>query len=154
MQHLTSAPLEDVSKLITVKINPDGTQPFEIRRANSLHYHIFNLYGLVLLARIGDLAGVDLWNYQIQGTGLRKALDFVIPYALDTQSWPYSQIMPLEDDDLSFLQGAVCHATFRYDDESYLQAYRSLDTQNLIANFQDIVCDLQIKYIDNTSLKN
>lgn len=154
MQHLTSAHLEDVSKLITVKINPDGTQPFEIRRANSLHYHIFNLYGLVLLARIGDLVGVDLWNYQIQGTGLRKALDFVIPYALDTQTWPYSQIMPLEDDDLSFLQGTVCHATFRYDDESYLQVYRSLDTQNLTANFQDIVCDLQIKYIDSASLKN
>jgi hypothetical protein len=97
---------------------------------------------------------VDLWNYQIQDTGLKKALDFVIPYSLDTQSWPYSQIMPLEDDDLSFLKGTVCHATFRYDDESYLQAYRTLEAQNLTANFQDIVCDLQIKYIDNASLKN
>ncbi len=153
MQHLTSAPIGDVSKLITVKINPDGTQPFEIRRANSLHYHIFNLYGLVLLARIGDLVGVDLWNYQIQGTGIRKALDFVLQYALETQTWPYTQIMPLEDDDLSFLQGAVCHATLRYDNQSYLQAYRSLDAQNLTANFQDIVCDLQIKYIDS-ALKN
>jgi hypothetical protein len=151
MQPLTSAPLEDVSKLITVKINPDGTQPFEIRRANSLHYHIFNLYGLILLARIGDAVGVDLWNYQIQGTGVRKALDFVIPYAFDTKSWPYSQIMDLEDDDLSFLQGAICHAAFRYDDESYIQAFRSLGTQNLTANFQDLVCGLQINYIDNDS---
>src|SRR5438093_11687536 len=37
MQDLSSAPLEDVSRLIAVKINPDGTQPFEIRRADSLH---------------------------------------------------------------------------------------------------------------------
>lgn len=149
MQSLTSAPLEDVSKLIAIKINPDGTQPFEIRRANSLHYHIFNLYGLILLARIGDAVGVDLWNFQTQGTGLRKALDLVIPYALDAKPWPYSQIMELEDDDLSFLQGAICHAAFRYDDEFYIRVYRSLGTQNLTSNSQDLVCGLQINYTDN-----
>jgi hypothetical protein len=153
MQDLTNAPLDDVSKLIGVKINPDGTQPFEIRRANSLHYHIWNLYGLALLARIGDQVGVDLWNYKIHGTGIRKALDFIVPYALGNQTWPYSQIKRSNTEDLSFLQGILCQAILHYDSQSYMRVYRSLDTQDLPLNFQDTICNLHIKYID-TVLKN
>jgi Alginate lyase len=152
MQHLTNAPLEDVSRLISVKINPDGSQPFEIRRANSLHYHIWNLYGLALLARIGDQVGVDLWNYKIHGTGIRKALDFIVPYGLGNQSWPYSQTKRLNIEDLSFLQGILCQAILHYDIQSYMPVYRSLDTEDLPPNFQDTICNLHIKYID-TELK-
>jgi len=154
MQDLSNAPLEDVSRLINVKINSDGTQPFEIRRANSLHYHIWNLYGLALLARIGDQVGVDLWNYQIHGSGIRKAVDFIIPYALSNQSWPYSQIKRLNIEDISFLQGIVCQAKLHYNSQSYMQVYRSLDTHDVALNFQDIICNLHIKYIDSGSLKN
>jgi hypothetical protein len=153
MQDLSNAPLEDVSRLITVKINPDGTQPFEIRRANSLHYHIWNLYGLVQLARMADQVGIDLWNYQIHDTGLRKAVDFIVPYAMGNQSWPYGRIKQLTADDLPFLQGILCQAVIHYDGQSYMQAYRSLEAKNLPLNFQDFVCDLQIKYIDSEPLK-
>jgi Alginate lyase len=154
MQGLSNAPLENVSRLISVKINPDGTQPFEISRANSLHYHIWNLYGLDLLARIGDQLGVDLWNYQIHGGGIRKALDFTIPYALGNQTWPYSKIKVLSYDDLSFLKGIVCQAILHYDRQPYIQAYRSLEAKNLPLRVQDSVCDIHIKYIDSGSLKN
>ena len=153
MQDLSNAPMEDVSRLISVKINPDGTQPFEIGRANSLHYHIWNLYGLVLLARMGDQVGVDLWNYKIHNTGIRKALDFIIPYALGNQTWPYSKIKGLSYDDLSFLKGIVCQAILHYGGQSYLQVFRSLEAKSLTPHYQDAVCDLHTKYI-NTGLKN
>jgi hypothetical protein len=153
MQDLSNAPLEDVSRLVAVKINPDGTQPFEIGRASSLHYHLYNLYGLVLLARIGDHVGVDLWNYQIHGGSIRKALDFIIPYALGNQTWPYSKIKGSSYEDLSFLKGIVCQAILHYGGQSYLQVYRSLEAKNLSLKFQDSVCDIHIKYID-TGLKN
>ena len=154
MQDLRNAPLENVSRLISVKINPDGTQPFEIGRANSLHYHLYNLYGLVLLARIGDHVGVDLWNYQIHNTGIKKALDFIIPYALGKQTWPYGQIEPLDNNALSYLQGIVCQVVLRYNNQSYMQVYRSLDTKDLPVDFQDIICNLQIKDIDTGTLNN
>jgi hypothetical protein len=154
MQDLSNAPMEDVSRLISVKINPDGTQPFEIGRANSLHYHLYNLYGLVLLARIGDQVGVDLWNYQIHNTGIRKALDFIIPYAQGNQTWPYGQIEPLDNNALSYLHGIVCQAVLHYNNQSYMQVYRSLDTKDLPVDFQDIICNLQMKYIDSGSSNN
>ena len=60
MQDISSAPFEDVPKLIAVRINPDGSQPFELKRATSLHYSIYNLIGLFRLAQLGDMVGVDL----------------------------------------------------------------------------------------------
>jgi Alginate lyase len=52
-----------------------------------------NLDGLMLLARLGDIVGVDLWNYQTaDGRGLRKALEFLVPFAVDGKKWGYQQL--------------------------------------------------------------
>ena len=147
MEDLSNAPLEDVSRLITVKINPDGSQPFEINRANSLHYHIWNLYGLIQLASMADQMGIDLWNYQIHGTGIRKAVDFIVPYVMDNQSWPYGRVNHLTTDDFGYLRGIVCQAALHYNDKSYIQDYRSIEAKNLTLNYQDFICDLHTKYI-------
>jgi len=149
MQDLSSAPMQDVPRLIAVKINPDGTQPFEINRADSLHYHVWNLYGLTQLARIGDNVGVDLWSYNIQGAGIKKALDFIIPYALGNQTWPYGKIKQLNKSDLPFLQGTLCQAILHYsNNQSYMRVYRSLEAKDAYLNFQDTICNQHINYID------
>jgi hypothetical protein len=35
------------------------------------------------LQLIDKNGGLDLWNYEFEGAGLRKALDYIIPYALN-----------------------------------------------------------------------
>jgi hypothetical protein len=36
---------------------------------------------------------VDLWNYQsADGRSIRKALDYLVPFALDGQKWPHQQL--------------------------------------------------------------
>ena len=51
-------------KLIPQEIQPDGRQPFELKRTNSWDYSTFNLQGLFELASIGQHMGMDLWNYK------------------------------------------------------------------------------------------
>ena len=54
-----------------------------------------NAYGFVTLARLGESAGIDLWNYQTKdGRGVRKAVEWIVPYSSDEKEWKYKQIKP------------------------------------------------------------
>lgn len=74
-------------------IAPDGSQEHELARTRAFSYSCFNLQGLFALAWLGRHVGVDLWSFRSEdGRSLRKALDWLAPYADPARSWPYAQI--------------------------------------------------------------
>jgi hypothetical protein len=108
-------------KRIARCIAPDGTQREEMARTKGLHYCVFNMSAMGVLARIGEQLGVDLWSYQSDdGRSLRRGLDFVLPYLLGEKEWPHEQIEEMyvspADTGLFFL------AAKRYGDSEYLRA--------------------------------
>jgi hypothetical protein len=81
---------------IARQIEPDGSQPLELARTRSLDYSVFNLEALMQLAELGRTVGVDLWRYEAPGGGgIRKALDYLAPYADTSRKWPGHQITPV-----------------------------------------------------------
>jgi len=61
------------------------------RRCSSLMLGTFAV--LVLMARLGESVGVDLWNYKTaDGRGIRRALDYLVPFGFDKEKWPYQQL--------------------------------------------------------------
>jgi hypothetical protein len=94
--------LEEVkTKRISVQIEADGKQPLELVRTTSWQYSVFNLEALTKLAILGNKAGVDLWNYvSTDGGSIRKALDYVLPYALDIKAWKSEQIKDIKTSSL------------------------------------------------------
>jgi hypothetical protein len=131
-----------IRKLIPEEIQPDGRQPFELKRTNSWDYSTFNLQGLFELANVGQHVGLDLWNHNRNMTNqavvgaskplLQSALDYLIPYALKKQAWSYPQIaLPISTKGLSNL---LCQATIHYPNNSdnnqlYTQAFKSLNSK-------------------------
>lgn len=80
-------------KRIDTQIKPDGTQPREIGRTKSVHYCSMNLGVMTLVAEMGMPLGVDLWNYSSNdGRSMRKAFEFLRPFAEGKKKWTYKQI--------------------------------------------------------------
>jgi hypothetical protein len=140
MQEPSSASFDDVPKLIAEKIKPDGRQPFELKRTNALDYHTLNLLALFRLASIGEhFAGVDLWNYEFEGAGLRKALDYILPYALEKEPWPYEQIKSVRKSTVAEIS---CQGMIHYqNNELYKEAYKSINTDKLGIDIYFPICD-------------
>ena len=85
--------LESRTKRIALQIEPDGSQPLELERTRAWSYSVGNLDGLMQLARLAENVGVDLWHYRTRdGRSIQKALEFLRPFALGKQKWPYQQL--------------------------------------------------------------
>jgi hypothetical protein len=86
---------------IASTVEPDGSQPRELARTDSWGYSLFNLEALMALATLGERAGVDLWNYATaDGRSIRKALDYLLPFAEGKTAWTYQTIRGKSNDRL------------------------------------------------------
>jgi len=122
--------LEEVrEKRIARQIEPDGRQPLELERTKSWGYSIFNLRALFCLATVGERLGIDLWHFETpDGRSIRKALDFMIPFALKETKWPYRQLGQFPNQDLFPL---IRQAALKYPEGQYkdlLPKLRAIDS--------------------------
>jgi Alginate lyase len=86
---------------VSVQIQSSGKQPLELSRTLAYTYSTFNLEAWFNLSMMGDKAGVNLWNYTASNGGnIIKALNWLIPYALEEKPRTYQQIEPYNSLDL------------------------------------------------------
>jgi hypothetical protein len=109
---------ESKAKRIARQIEPDGRQPLELRRTKSFDYSQGNLRALFALATLGDRVGVDLWHFETNdGRSIRKALDWLIPYATGEKKWEHEQLGGVRGGSLAPLlrRAAVAYRNNRYE---------------------------------------
>jgi hypothetical protein len=100
-----------------VQLTADGFEPLETIRPSGWFYSCFNLRGLMDLAAIGQQLGVDLWHYETpSGSGIRKVLDTLVPYARGEATWPYHGHLDVQE-----LYEPLVRAARAYDEPRYAQ---------------------------------
>lgn len=116
-------------KRIATQIEPDGRQPLELARTKAWSYSVGNLDGLMLLARLGEKVGIDLWNYKTpDGRSIRSALDYLVPFALGEQKWSYQQLGEWTP---QMLFPLVRRAATKYHDGIYQEIVRKVPRRDL-----------------------
>ena len=118
---------EAKTKRIAAQVEHDGRQPRETDRTKGLSYSVMNLDGMMQLAQLGEHVNVDLWNFETKdGRGIRKALDWLIPFASGEKQWTYEQIEPFKNSDfVPLLRRAAKH----YRDGGYQALADKLETK-------------------------
>lgn len=108
---------EMAEKRIAIQIEPDGRQPSELERTQAWDYSLFNLEALFDAAAMARQLGIDLWSYETPDKrGIRKALDWLVPYATAEKKWNYRQISGLQPEKLAPL---LRRAAVRYREPAY-----------------------------------
>jgi hypothetical protein len=124
-------------KRIQVQIMPDGSQPLELERTKSWGYSMMNLEALMNLALLGDHVGVDLWHYaDADGRGIRKAVDYLLPYALGEKAWSAKQIVPMER---GRMYPVLRIAALKYGDVKYREACGKLVGPDLMKSRINVI---------------
>ena len=83
------------TKRVLNQFDANGFQAQEIKRTRSLHYSMFNLTALSTLSRVGDRAGVKLWDFKPEhGSGLSDSLRMLLPHVAGESEWPHQQMVP------------------------------------------------------------
>lgn len=114
-------------KRIALQIEADGRQPLELARTRSFSYSVMNLGGFFRLARLAENVGVDLWSFQTKdGRSIRKALDYLLPFATGEKKWEVKQITPVQPDDLAPL---LIIAADKFDSAQYRNTALKLDPE-------------------------
>jgi hypothetical protein len=111
--------VNESKKRLDSQLTKEGKFPLELERTNSLGYSTFVTSAWFQVATLGEKLGVDLWHYKTtSGATLRTAVDWLLPYALKEEKWPYVQISPYNTADFYPL---LLQAGRKFEDEKYLK---------------------------------
>lgn len=120
-------------KRIASQVMPDGTQPLELERTRSFSYSTMNLRGLMQLAILGDEVGVDLWHFATKdGRGIRRAFEYMLPYATGEKKWPREQITEFSPQE--FVPAALLAA--QHFDKTYVRSTEKIELPKNSAELQ------------------
>ncbi len=112
---------------IPVQLELDGRQPLELARTAALSYSTFSLQAWFTAANLADNVSVDIWNYETtDGKSIKKALDWLLPYAMGEKPWAYQQIHEYKKSDFYIL---MLQATKHYKDAAYATALQKLQEE-------------------------
>jgi hypothetical protein len=127
------------SVIVPGQIEPDGSQPQELRRTKPYGYCLFNLEALATVCQILSENGENLWAFQTaDGRGVKKAIEYMYPFLKDKKTWPkpadvmYFEYWPMR-------QEALLFGGLAYQRADYLDLWKTLpadsEVDEIIRNF-------------------
>lgn len=115
------------------QVEPDGSQPHELRRTLAYHYSWYNLNHIIDIVLMAQHLGLRLDDaVSSDGRSFYGAIDYLLPYTGKPRSaWPYQQLSGWDQAQQHFIADLYRVATYinpqRTDYLELYQRYRKLD---------------------------
>ncbi|AHG18536.1 alginate lyase [Chania multitudinisentens RB-25] len=74
----------------------EGRQMAELERTRPWHYSNFHLEAYNKLGRLGEVAGVDVWNFSLDDHSLRKGYSYIAGFVNSDAPWPWKDLDKME----------------------------------------------------------
>lgn len=82
---------------IAGQFDTEGRQMAELERTRPWHYSNFNLEAYNRLGRLGEKAGVDIWNFTLDDHSLLKGYQYIAGFINSDKPWPWKDLDNMDD---------------------------------------------------------
>jgi hypothetical protein len=82
---------------IANQFDNQGRQMAELERTRPWHYSNFNLEAYNKLGRLGEVAGVDVWNFSLDDHSLHKGYSYIAGFVNSDTPWPWKDIDKMDN---------------------------------------------------------
>jgi hypothetical protein len=125
--------------IVPNQIEKDGSFLRELRRTKPYSYSLFNLEAMAAVAQILSTPDDDLWKFETpDGRGLRRAMEFMVPYIRDKKSFPKPPDV-MYHDEWPMRQSSLLFAGVAFEGPDYIELWKRLpadpDTEEVIRSF-------------------
>jgi hypothetical protein len=137
------------AKRLFTQIEPDGSQPHELRRTLAFGYSEYNLSHLIDIFRMAQKINIKIDDAtSADGRNFYKAMDFLTPYVgKDVKSWPYQQISGWEGKQQEFCKTLYRAWLLNPERKDYLRLCKA----NRVVDFSD---RFNLLYVRATDVDN
>jgi hypothetical protein len=132
------------SAFVGKQMAKDGSFPAELRRTKPYGYSLFVIDAMAGVAQIASTPEDDLWNFELpDGRGMKKAMEFIVPFIADKSKWPGKQDV-LYWDQWPVRQPSLLFAGLKFNRHDYLDLWQKLEPDPQI---HEIVRNLPLRYL-------
>jgi len=105
----------------------DGGFPAELNRTKPYSYSLFVIDAMAGVAQIASTAEDDLWTFQLpDGRGMKKGMEFIVPYIIDKKSWPRKPDI-MYWDEWPVRHPSLLFAGVKFRNADYLDVWKKLE---------------------------
>lgn len=116
--------------LVPNQIAANGSFPEELRRTKPYGYSLFNLEAMAGICQLLSTAEDNLWTFA-DGRGMRKAMDFIVPYIRDKKSWPHKPDV-MYDEHWPMRQTSLLFAGLALGRPEYIELWKKLPADSTV----------------------
>src|SRR5438874_2534909 len=125
--------------IVAHQIAENGSFPEELRRTKPYGYSLFNLEAMAAICQILSTPRDNLFTFQTaDGRGFRRAMEFMIPFIANKQSWPLKPDVMYEDQ-WPMRQNSLLFAGVAFNRHDYIELWKKLpadsNVEEVIRNF-------------------